>query len=181
MESQVFKCTLPTDKLAAQKKIDILTYTILFPAGWIFFIAFEIKNLYGSWNLMVPFLIILILLSFFLLKVLICLHGRNMCKYDNMEYKEFSWDAATNEFMYKDKNRTLRFTGDKVRKWVVLSDKKPVDIMLLDNGEQIVLEQEFNPDIHPFLEENKAMLHIPNWSALTTKQIFFLNYYKDSI
>lgn len=190
-ESKVFKCALPAEKLAQLKKSALINNRILLPTTLVVYVIIMVRNFYltsgGEWSSLFSavniYLIALwIVLLVILIKFMVCMAGKYTMKSDLIDDKEFSWNAATNEFTYKDKNRTLRFSGNKVTKWMIHSSQKAsVDILRLNNGEQIVLEHEFNPDIHPFLEENKAMLHLPDFSALSLKQLFFLNYYKNAI
>ena len=155
------------------------------------FLYLIVKNVYmlseGDWNSLfsvssIVVIVYMLVMVALMIKIMTCLNDRGTMMYDMLESKEFAWDAASNEFTYKDKNRTLRFSGNKVKKWGVISAKKiTIDILQLDNGEQIVLEPEFNPDIHPFLAENSLMLHLPECSSLSFWKQLSLNYYKDSI
>ena len=81
---------------------------------------------------------------------------------DNIPSKEFAWDARTQQFRYKDKERIIRFISSDVRKWCKRDGYLGYLIAIrLKNDEQIILEEIFNPDAFTFLSEHAEELHLP--------------------
>jgi len=101
-----------------------------------------------------------------------------VCQFDIIQEKTFRYEAETRQMVYTDKYRTLRFRGDDVVKWVAPGHYDNTDnILCLRNGEQIVLEAFFNPNIYPFLKEHQTELDLPARKRFVKP----VNYYKESI
>lgn len=92
-------------------------------------------------------------------------------KYDQMPDKQFGYDYQTDKFYYKDNNRELTFSADQIEKWYSMTGRtgETTDIFLLPDEKPIVLEGEFNPEVHDFLIMRKEMLHLPKPSAMWLK------------
>lgn len=83
---------------------------------------------------------------------------------NNISSKEFAWDADTQQFRYKDKERSIRFKSSDVRKWCIRKASLLYNGLIairLNNDEQIILEEIFNPVALTFLSEHAEELHLP--------------------
>lgn len=102
-----------------------------------------------------------------------------VCQFDIIQEKTFRYEAETRQMVYTDKYRTIRFRGDDVVKWAAPGHYYDYtdNILCLRNGEQIVLEAFFNPDIYHFLIEHQTELDLP----APTRFVKPVNYYKESI
>lgn len=102
-----------------------------------------------------------------------------VCQFDIIQEKTFRYEAETRQMVYTDKYRTIRFRGDDVVKWAAPGNAyyNTDNILCLRNGEQIVLEAFFNPDIYPFLIKYQTELDLPAPKRFVKP----INYYKESI
>ena len=85
-------------------------------------------------------------------------------KYELMPTKELAWDETASQFIYKDKNGTIRFRGDDIERWTSYVNNKSqesTDIILLRTGEKIILEGEWNPELHTYLNNYRNLLGLP--------------------
>lgn len=84
---------------------------------------------------------------------------------DLMGGKEFTWNEEKRLFIYKDKDRTIRFTGEEVKRWISVENMQngnyPCEIIDLRTGERIILEEYWNEQVHNFLKYNRKELGLP--------------------
>ena len=164
--------------------IMIIVGCVAVPLVFLFRVVLNSPNWWQS-EMFWPFIILLVtaMVLFPIVRYLIgfVIHDKEIAQmeFDIMLDKTFGWDEDKKQFVYSDKYRTLRFYGEDVEKWVSIQAKygSTTDIMRLRNGEQIVLEDFFNPEIYPFLHENEKELGLPKSKRICRT----VNYYKDPI
>lgn len=178
-ESVVFKCTKSAEKLAKEKNeklanSDGCVFPLLIGAvgiyGGIIYLSIEEIKENPKNTFMWFILITLVLISATVIPLYSKLfqHTNNIAdylnpKYDNAPYMEFAWDAAKQQFYYKDKQRSFWFRSYDIEKWTSIANVAgSSDVMRLSNGEQIILDDIFNSDVHSFLIENKEALELPD-------------------
>lgn len=175
MKSITFTCTTSTEeiqKIAHQKelmtRICLLLQLALYP-----FILYKLWPKDGIHDS------ILLLLFFFIATMLSFLSGlivyywkQSKHAYLLMPTKVFGWDENTSQFFYKDDERSLRFKSTDIKKWYSLEDDnydasaeislgQCSDIIHLQTGEKIVLENLWNESVHEFLKNNRFALDLP--------------------
>ena len=99
-------------------------------------------------------------------------------KYILMPDKQFGWDEEAQQFFYKDRNHSLRFKGDDVKTWnsyIQNNTNIPMDIILLKTGERLVLEGDWNDEVHDYLQNFHNLLGLPKPSSM----VWMLDVYKD--
>lgn len=182
-ESVIFKCTKSAEELAKMKETELASSRgclypfVLGSIGIIALITYlcligvsnNPKDIWKWLDLIVFVGFMIIPVKYIYVKLFRFAHNSSNYldpKYDNMLDKEFAWDAVKQQFSYKDKNRSFCFKSADIEKWVCTSNAiSSIDIILIDNGEQIVLESTFNPDIRTFLWNNKEKLRLPRPSS----------------
>lgn len=195
MESFTFTCAMSPEQIRKQKKYDTAVANLVLPilAVLMFVVmAFMLGIAFHAWAedttavaLIATFgAIIAGLPTIYLILVAIEFPGMTRDCYDIFETKTFGYDADKNQFVYTDKYRNLRFSGRDVQKWVSVEPSPryqveggTTDILLLRNGEQIVLEGKFNPKIHVFLNACRYAVYLPAPKRATST----INFYKNSI
>lgn len=102
--------------------------------------------------------------------------------YDEMFGKELTWDPENCEFTYKDKIRSLRFTSFDIIYWanVHYAAVWSAEVFLLKSGEQIVLENDWNPQINVYLVGKSTSMYLPERFEIDLQKTTF-NPYKESI
>lgn len=196
MERLEFKCALTHEQVLRQKKTDSFISRFVLPMSCVLLfgvlifmvhLAYTELSSAPDWQkseFLIPIVVsmlaalMILCLSVYLIRVTVEMIHMSETVYELFETKTFAWDPKTNEFFYTDKDRKLRFKGDDVDKWVSVNNKgNTTDIMRLRNGEQFVLEGKFNPNIYPYLHENRIIMRLPEPKFLT----WTINCYKDPI
>ena len=190
-----FTCVMNAEQIAAQKKYDRIVGAIVLPLCLVLIAGAMGILIYAmtlAWAEKDYFL--LVFGGFFVLLILCCciylgsfiIQNRRMCAkaYDIMESKSLTYSSDKHVFTYKDKYRTITFKGRDVQKWVSVvarvrysESTNKVNIILLRNGEQMVFEDKFNPDVHNFLHVHKISIGLPDPKPMTT----VVNYYDNPI
>lgn len=93
--------------------------------------------------------------------------------YDDIEESygkmEFSYDPDTKTFRFKYEpcDMDVVFTADDIDRWEETDFRgKKYDTFFLKDGQEIVLKDEFNDDIRPYLQAHAEELGIKNKRAL---------------
>lgn len=169
MKTTTFTCTKSAEEISKSVHerslmYKVLSWACLFAICPLFYISFFVS---GTFDINAISLILFVigvaamLLCFFLFRKVL---ERLPDKYEIMPTKEFGWDETHNQFIYKDKDQTLRFKGDDIEKWVSYVNSKsgePTEIILLHTGEKMILEGEWNMEVHNYLNLNRTALGLP--------------------
>ena len=189
MNDILFTCTMTAEQLASQKKFNWLAGYVILPLCLLGIFGVTVLLLLTGIDeemkdehflLAIMFLSVLLLLfSCVYLTIFIIEFPRiNKDMFDIIADKQFCYNPSTNRLTYKDPKRTFTFAGTDVVKWVSCMAKgTSTDILRLQNGEQIVLESMFNPDVHSFLHEYRHVLQLPDPKSMT----MVMNYYRNPI
>jgi hypothetical protein len=189
MKSITFACTKSAEQIEKEANQSLTFYKIvpwlcIVCMGLIAYMYFSICDMgaakeNGSRDIVA----ILIFGMAFLFMLLIAIYffyykNRAGIKYILMPDKQFGWDEEAKQFFYKDKNRSLRFTGKDVEKWssyIMYKTNIPIDIFLLKTGERLVLEGDWNEEVHDYLQNFHNLLDLPKPSGMA----WMLDVYKD--
>ncbi len=193
MNDILFTCTMTAEQLASQKKFNWLAGYVILPlcllvlfgvTVFIILIPFtvgideELKDAYFLFAIILLFVLLLLFICVYLAIFIIEFPRMNKEMFDIIADKQFSYNFSTNRLTYKDPKRTFTFAGTDVVKWVsVMAKGASTDILRLQNGEQIVLESKFNPDVHSFLHEYRHVLQLPAPERTT----MVINYYRNPV
>ncbi|MBQ2520286.1 MAG: hypothetical protein II540_03250 [Paludibacteraceae bacterium] len=196
MERTEFKCVMTHEQVLRQKKTDAFIFHVVLPVfgvvtlgilGYLVCLNYAELRSTPDWReseFLIPMIVLSCVIVFvlclivYLARVVVVMSRISDKVYELIETKQFAWDPVTNEFIYSDKDRNLRFKGDDVDKWVSVSSKgATTDIMRLRNGEQFVLEGKFNPAVYGFLHDHQREMHLPQPKLMTLT----VNCYEDPI
>ena len=189
MNDILFTCTMTAEQLASQKKFNWFAVYVFLPLCLLVIfgatvlllrtsIDEEMKNEYILLAIMFLSVLLMLFLCVYLAKFIIEFPRMNKDMFDILANKQFSYSPSTNRLTYTDPKRSFTFAGTDVVKWVsVMAKGATTDILRLQNGEQIVLESKFNPDIHFFLHEYRHVLQLPDPKPTT----MVINYYRNPI
>jgi len=175
METTTFTCTKSAEELSKSARERKLTFTIVSWACIIAMPALCYMIFWGSgtfiftaFSLMLCIIgVAIMIMCFFVFRKVL---ERLPEKYAIMPTKEFSWDEQRKQFTYKDKDQTLRFKSDDIEKWVSYVNNKSqesTEIIHLLTGEKIILEGEWNAEVHNYLNNNRNSLGLPQPKRLT--------------
>lgn len=171
MQSTTFTCTKSAEEIEKSVRERKRVYTLLMwmcPVaiiliGYVLFVPFSDGDQSLAWFPILLFVLTALLMTFCFIvfrKVLDNLPA----KYELMPTKELAWDETASQFIYKDKNGTIRFRGDDIERWTSYVNNKSqesTDIILLRTGEKIILEGEWNSELHTYLNNYRNLLGLP--------------------
>ena len=193
MNDILFTRTMTAEQLASQKKLNWFVAYVFLPLCLLCLLVIfgemvlllrtgideEMKNEYILLAIMFLSVLLMLFLCVYLAKFIIEFPRMNKDMFDILANKQFSYSPSINRLTYTDPKRSFTFAGTDVVKWVsgVMAKGATTDILRLQNGEQIVLESKFNPDVHFFLHEYRHVLQLPDPKPMT----MVINYYRNPI
>lgn len=172
MKSITFTCTKSAEEIEKSARGSKQKYTLMLwmcPAaaaivGYMCFVPFQ----EGTEPLLAWLPILLFAITTIIMALCFIIFRRVLdklpAKYELMPTKEFAWDETASQFFYKDKNGTIRFRGEDLETWhsfVNNKSQEPTDIFTLHTGEKIILEGEWNPELHNYLNMYRNLLGLP--------------------
>jgi hypothetical protein len=171
MKSVTFTCTMSAEEIEKTLRARNLTYTLMTwmcPLSVLLFgfVYYQSVSRMGvSFDPVLALILgagaLMMMVFFFVFRKV---QAKQPAKYELMPTKEFAWDEATSQFIYKDKNGTIRFRGDDLEIWHSFVNNRsqiPTDIFTLRTGEKIILEGEWNPELHNYLNNFRNLLGLP--------------------
>lgn len=171
MKSTTFTCTKSAEEIEKSARERKRVYTLMLwmcpvaiiLVGYICFTQFSGVDRSLAWIPVLLFALMALVMAFCFIAFRRVL-GNLPAKYELMLTKEFAWDEAASQFIYHDQNGTIRFRGDDLETWhsfVNNKSKESTEIFTLHMGEKIILEGEWNPEVHNYLNTNRNLLGLP--------------------
>lgn len=175
MEKDLFTCQLTAEEVKKRESVTSLMLKVCFVALCILYpVILYMLDIFST-----PIDTVLLGIGIFICLMMACmlwivfaLIKYNLPKkFAQMAVKQFGYDPATEKFYYKDNTRELTFTADQIEKWYSMTNKygQTTDIFLLPDEDPIVLESEFNTEVHNYLIFHKEMYHLPKPHAMWFK------------
>lgn len=169
MKTTTFTCTKGAEEIEKSARDKMIMYKIMMGLCPVAVLLSAYVTFYPHGELvlnmyMISLFVLVLVLMGFVFWMFLKVVERIPSKYELMPTKEFSWDETHTQFIYKDKDHTLRFKGDDIEKWVSFVNNRTnesTEIITLCDGEKIILEGEWNAEVHDFLNLNRTELALP--------------------